>query len=172
MTAAIGIVIHTIAFLPNLAVAVAALAIGTSVEAGLGSLTSTDAGVPSYSLLDWKGSLAPAYLWLMTLLPLAKVTAAGARARQALRGKSMRPTILYGVGMGIAFAWLLSMVAEFGAAHVGADLQTEGFLRVSTHPPAVFGVALVWAAVGLPLGWAVAAVRDRKSELGSTTTER
>ena len=172
VASALGIAIHAIAFLPNLAVAVVAFALGTSVDAGLGSLTSTGAGVPDYSLLDWKDGLAPAYMWLLTLLPLAGITAIGARVRRACREKTTSATILFGIGVSLAFAWLLSLVAEFGAAQVGADLQTEGFLRVSTHPFAVFGVALVWAAVGLPLGGAVAAAREKRNDSTITTNER
>ena len=170
--AAVGIVIHALAFLPNLAGSLAAFVLGSPVEAGLGSLASTDAGVAAYSLLDWKDGIAPAYMWLLALLPLAALTAAGGRMRQACEHRSTNATVLYWLGSSIVFAWLLGTAAGLSSAQVGADLQTEGFLRLSTHPAKVFGVALVWAAVGLPLGWAVSAARAGRRESSSIPNER
>ncbi|HYN37301.1 MAG TPA: hypothetical protein VEV82_10045 [Actinomycetota bacterium] len=165
----LGILIHAIAFLPNLAVSVAAVAMGASVEAGYGSLASAGADAfPSYSLLDWGSGAAPVWAWFLVAIPIVVLLRAGGRMREVCRGKDLGTTLLYGTGCTLVFVVALTAVAGAGDAQVGADLQTEGFLRLSVNGVELTWLALGWAVAGLAAGWALAAIRDRQR--GTTPT--
>ena len=164
VVAAVGIVVHAIAFLPNLAVAIVAFAMGAPVEAGFGTLRATQfaEGVPQYSLFDWHGGLAPAYLWLPTFALAALIVVVGMRAFDKNEYETNRNALLNGAGAALVFAWLFGVLAGLGEASVGADLTTEGFFGFSVPPGIVFGLALVWAAVGLAAGTIVSSHRKSK----------
>lgn len=171
--AALGIVVHALAFLPNLAIALVSFALGAPVEAGFGSLaaTATETGsIPDYSLLDYKGGPAPAYLWLPAVCLGAALVVEAVRRWRAAEHGSTRKAVGHGLLSVVVFAWLLGSVAGAADARVGADLQTEGFLGFAMEPGVVFGLALVWAAVATAAGLALAR-RSTITEKETTSKE-
>ena len=163
---AAGTLIHAAAFAANLAVCVAAVSLGATVEAGMGSLVSASAEVPGYSLLDWAGAAPPAYAWMLLAIPVASVLYAGAVLHRNRR---------FGVGSvvvsALAFASVLGGLAAFSDARVGLDLGAEGWARLSPDALQTFLLGLGWAIVGLPAGRAVAGLRERHSDPAASNTQ-
>ena len=181
--AAAGSVLHGLAFAPNLAVTVGAVAVGAPVEAGFGRLDVGSAQrVPTYSIRDWDGRSPPAGVQFLVCLPLVCFTAvgmglhrdlgprvAGARAGDAedvvsrLRRNGAVSIILCSV----AFSSCFAVLAWLGEARLGVDLADEGFARLSPDALTVFLLALGWAIVGLVAGWLLDALwpgRRRRAE--------
>ncbi|MDQ4095902.1 MAG: hypothetical protein M3174_06845 [Actinomycetota bacterium] len=165
--AAVGWLIHGIAFAPNLAAAGAAVALGGSVEAGFGAIAATTAA-PEYSLFDWAGGPTPAFAWLLPLLPLACVVAAGIRLSTIQAGRTkVVPILARLAGASFVFATTLSLLALAGEARAGV-VENEGFALLAADPIEVFVLALGWAAVGLPLGWGLGLIVRRRSKKRET----
>jgi hypothetical protein len=154
---ALGILVHVAAFAPNLVVSVLALSLGATVDAGIGSL-ATGGDIPGYSLMDWAGGTAPAYAWLLLVIPVVSVLYAGASLH---RNRRFGPV---SVGLSaLAFASIAGGLAAISDARVGLDLEAEGWARLSPDALTVFVLALGWAVVGLPVGRVLAAWRQRRS---------
>jgi hypothetical protein len=149
--------IFVVAFLPNLAVTLLALALGAPVEVGARvRLGGRSLGpLRELSLADWGGSATPWYLWLLVLVPLFACLLGGFAARRNSAAPERAPEVL--ATAAAAFAAPLGIVATLAPARLGAGLvAARGFAHVAPDAWATFLWALGWAGVVGFLGWKVA----------------
>ena len=147
--AAVASLVAFVAFLPNAAVGVAALAVGASLEAG--ALAAGGAAPVELSLLD--GTL-PWYLSPLLAVPPVACFFTGAAARRK-RGVAASGPVVVGVAA-LTFAALLSAGAGVAGVRLAGSTAAVG-VSVAADVGSTAALALVWGAVLGGAGWLVGA---------------
>jgi hypothetical protein len=148
--------IFVVAFLPNLAASLLALALGASVEVGARVYLQGRALGPvrQFSLIDWGGAATPWYVWAFVLIPTFACLLGGFAARRNSVAPTRVPEVLGAAAA--AFALPLAAVAALSPARLGAGLLfRRGFAHVAPDAWATLFWALLWAAVVGFVGWKV-----------------
>lgn len=152
---AIAGVIYLCVFLPNVLVAVAALATGAPVSVGA---QITEAGerlgpVAAYSLADWNGGEPPGIALFLLLVPLLAFGLAGFLTRSRSLERDRFPLEL--VSGAILSALVLSALCLLGDARLGGGLVSgNGVARVAADATVVIPFAFGWGVAAGLVGWA------------------
>lgn len=148
-------IIYLAAFLPNVLVAVIAIALGAPVQAGA---QVTFQGAPvgflrEYSLFEWGQGAPPWYAFGLLAIPALACLLGGFAARRT----SGAPQVVEVLGVAaVVFSASLALLAAIGDARLGAGIVTDsGFAAVAADPGMVFVLALVWSAAFGFLGWKI-----------------
>jgi hypothetical protein len=148
--------IFVLAFLPNLAASLLALALGASVEVGARVFLQGRALGPvrQFSLVDWGGAATPWFVWALVLIPTFACLLGGFAARRNSVAPSRVPEVLGAAAA--TFALPLAAVAALSPARLGAGLLSRrGFAHVAPDAWGTLFWALLWAALVGFVGWKV-----------------
>jgi hypothetical protein len=149
--------VYVLAFLPNVLVAIFAIALGAPLAVGAQiTIGGRQIGpLETFSLWHWGGSGGPPlFAYALLLLPIAATVGAGILLRRRNSGsKDLVPIV--GIAA-LAFATALALLAWLGQARLGAGLvRAHGFGQISPDAGLVFLFAFVWAIAGCAVGWVV-----------------
>lgn len=149
--------LYAIAFLPNLLVAILAIAFGAQLDVGAQiTIDGRQVGpLRTISLWDWGPEGTPWLAFALLLIPVVAMVAAGyfTRARSTRGASSF---VVFAIGA-LVFALVLSLLAWLGEARLGAGLvRARGFAVIAANPALVFATALAWGLIGGVGGWKLA----------------
>jgi zinc-ribbon domain len=163
--------LYVLAFLPNLLVAILAIAFGGSVDVGAQiTIGGRQIGpLKTISLWDWGAGGTPWLAFGLLVVPVVAMVGAGFIARRrSARPRAFLPVIVVGA---IVFALVTALVAWLGQARLGAGLvRSHGFAVVAARADVVLLVCLAWAVVGGVIGWKLAERRDSQKAASSDPT--
>jgi hypothetical protein len=151
---AFSALIYLVAFVPNVVVAILSLSVGAPIEVGAqvtfgGKVVGA---IQNYSIFGWAGGHAPAWVFLLPVIPLLACTAGGVwlrgRTRKGEEGAGVDPRRSVAVAA-VTFGATLFVLALLGEARLGAALvRNRGVGLVAPNPWLVGVLSFAWAAVG------------------------
>ena len=151
---ALSALIYLIAFVPNVVVAILSLSVGAPIEVGAqvtfgGRLVGT---IQDYSIFGWAGGQAPAWVFLLPVIPLLACIGGGVwlrgRTGDGEEGAGGDPRRSVAVAA-VTFGATLFALALLGEARLGAALvRNRGVGLVAPNPWLVGVLSFAWAAVG------------------------
>lgn len=159
--------LYSIAFLPNLLIAIFSLALGGTLEVG----AQVDIGgevigpVREISLFEWGRGGTPPGLWALLVLPLATSVWAGWCASRGSSQRGPAPA-LRAVAVGAAlFAIGVGFIALVGDARLGAGMvRQRGLALVGVHALEAMLLAFLWSVAGGALGTMLHRKHDERTE--------
>jgi hypothetical protein len=153
--------VYLMAFLPNVLVAIVAIAMGAPLDVGAQvSLGGRQIGpLKTVSLLDWGGGM-PWLAYALVVIPVVALVGAGYAARRSTAPRRALAVVPLGA---VVFAAVVAFLSWVGQARLGAGIvRSRGFAVVAADPVPVLALGFVWALVGGLVGWTVAERKDRK----------
>ena len=156
---ALSALIYLVAFAPNVLVAILSLSVGAPIEVGAqitfgGRLVGA---IEDYSIFGWAGGPAPAWVFLLLVIPLLACIAGGVwlRGRGEERSEGERMERERSIALAAAtFGVALFLLAFLGEARLGAALvRNRGVGLVAPNPWFVGVLSFVWAAAAGLSGW-------------------
>jgi hypothetical protein len=160
---AVAAFVYLLAFLPNVVIAVMALALGAPIEVGA-RLTFGGRVVGSlqeFSMLDWGGADPPTLLYALILIPIASCLFGGLIAYRAASDRSRMTEVI--ASAAATFALALTVLAALGDARLGFGvIDRRGFGVVAPDESVVLILALIWALVLGFAGWKIAERQTRE----------
>ena len=158
---ALAAIVYIVAFLPNILIAILAIAIGAPIDVGAQiTIGGRQIGpLRTFSLWHWGDGAAPWFAYALVLIPIV-ATAGGAYLLRRRKAVADHETVI-GIAA-IVFALVLAVTAWLGQARLGAGLVREhGFGQISPRAPIVAALGFGWAALGGFAGWTLADRRTR-----------
>jgi hypothetical protein len=153
---ALAAVLYILAFLPNILVAIVAIAIGAPLDVGAQiTIGGRQIGpLETFSLWRWGEGAAPWFAYALLLVPLLATVGAGYLLHERRERKGHESVI--GIAA-IVFALALAIAAWLGQARLGAGLvRAHGFGQISPNALIVLALGFAWAALGGFAGWTLA----------------
>jgi hypothetical protein len=151
---ALSALIYLFAFVPNVVVAILSLSVGAPIEVGAqvtfgGRLVGA---IQDYSIFGWGGGEAPAWVFLLPVIPLLACVGGGVwlRGRTGDRGEGAGMDANRSVAVAaVTFGATLFALALLGEARLGAALvRDRGVGLVAPNPWLVGVLSFAWAAAG------------------------
>lgn len=151
---ALSALIYLVAFVPNVLVAILSLSVGAPIEVGAqvtfgGRLVGA---IQDYSIFGWAGGQAPAWVFLLPVIPLLACIGGGVwlrgRTGDGEDGAGVDPKRSVAVAA-VTFGATLFALALLGEARLGAALvRNRGVGLIAPNPWLVGVLSFAWAAVG------------------------
>jgi hypothetical protein len=148
--------VYMVAFIPNLVAAIVSMSFGAPLDVG----AKVDIGgkvlgpLREYSLTTWGRADAPAYLWLLVLIPLVACVMGGLYARRRTADpKSMSAVVLIASAV---FATGLTLAGAIGPVRMAGVLKGSGYAFIAPDAVMVFLLSFLAAGVLGALGWKLA----------------
>jgi hypothetical protein len=167
---ALSALIYLVAFAPNVVVAILSLSVGAPIEVGAqvtfgGRLVGA---INDYSIFGWAGAPAPAWVFLLLLIPLLACMGGGVwlRGRGEERPEGERMDRERSIAVAAStFGVALFGLALLGEARLGAALvRNRGVGLVAPNPWFVGVLSFAWAAAAGLAGWHLSELGWKRSK--------
>jgi hypothetical protein len=167
---ALSALIYLAAFAPNVLVAVLSLSVGAPIEVGAqvtfgGRLVGA---IKDYSIFGWADDPAPAWVFLLLVIPLLACLGGGVwlRGHMGERPEGARMERERSIAIAAAtFGVALFLLALLGEARLGAALvRNRGVGLVAPNPWLVGVLSFAWAAAAGLAGWHLSELGRRRKE--------
>jgi hypothetical protein len=161
---ALAAILYLLAFLPNVLIAIFALAVGATLE--IGAQIDVDGALVgplrSISLWDWPGG-GPGARWLLLILPIGTGLALGRSVATRL-GNGRRALLAIVLGS-LVFAIVVGMIAAIGDARLGAGLvREEGVASIAARADEAMILTFVWLTGMGIAAWGLSEWTSKRSE--------